>query len=208
MGQKRWPLVFAIVLPLLLLTGFSIAPRLRQDSTPVVRQPSNWVAFEADWLQTQPGAPDFRGRYFRGSDGSYRSEQQAIDGSRNAISIGNVPRAIFYTYLSPPGRWYSRPFPVGPDGRLKIVQRRVTEPELIRLEERREGFELYEHRDRDNNVQKQAPALNFFTLELQSPGTGVHQVFSNIRLREPSRILFELPEGVTPLFVAKGKLPM
>src|SRR5262245_35147613 len=126
MGRKIWPLALVILFPLLVLTGFAISPGLRQDAQSVVAQPANWVAFDAQFLQTQAGSPDIKGRYVRASDGSYRIEEQSTDGTLQTIWISNVPRAASYTYHNGPGKWFSRPLAVAADGRLRIMQRLIS----------------------------------------------------------------------------------
>lgn len=179
-----------------ILAGVAYVNVGRQVTPPTeIPQPGGWVPFAADFETTEPGKPDILGRYYRGSDGSFRSEQNAKDGSVQAIAISNIAEATAYLFLSRRGQsWVKRPMLLPPAG-FKPLKRKQEMKGLSLQTESVQGFDTYRYVDPTGGVELQAPALNFFPLLYERAHTLERRQYFNIKLGEQPREIFQPPPG-------------
>jgi hypothetical protein len=203
----RSKLIYAVLLPLVLVAFRFAGSRAVSESSPhtpeatqEILQPVRWVAFEADYKETEQGTQVSTGRYFRSTDGSTRLETG--DGTHNTvISIKNIARATMYVYCAnpdapdPDAGWIWMSFPMElPSTGWHPLPRRVNQ-HLKPHPERIGGLTVYKMSSPGGEISLQAPELNFFTLvtELEN---GQRREFHNIRRVEPPAELFLPPPGV------------
>jgi hypothetical protein len=157
-----------------------------------IAQPSEWTAFVADFVSTTPGRPDLFGRYYRGSDGSFRVEQETKDGSLKYVAISNVPKATAYLFHSQrANNWVQRPMLLPPTG-LRPRLRLSSQKGLTRFPDSVQGYEAYKYVGPDGSEELQVPALNFFSLYTRR-ASGRIEAYSNVRVGPLPATLFEPP---------------
>lgn len=198
MSQYR-PLVFALAFPMCVVAILSVGGTTKaktaarvttQEAT--IPQPDSWVAFDADFVDTQPGrSRDVSGRYYRSGDGSDRSENYSTRGD-TAIRIINVGARESYFYASASGKWFRQAVDIPPEGYRPPAPRRATMTGLKALPQRLEDMEVYEYRRPRGGISIQAPALNFFSLQ-KTEVTGQQVKFFNVKVRPQDPALFQAP---------------
>ena len=173
---------------------------------------ARWVAFDANFVRTEPGMRKVVGFFHRDADGSTR-EDSNIDGpSRPAVFIMNVARRLDYTYEN--GVWSSYPLNLPPQG---------VRPDTVARNARQyvpakpiDGMNVVRFVNPQGIVQFQAPTLNYFALRTERLNGG-REVFSNINIREQPADLFLPPPTAAvinrhdawhgPIWYPAGKTP-
>ncbi len=152
--------------------------------------PTQWVAFDASFVRTEPGQRRVVGWFHRGADGSTREESNVDGPARPVVLIMNVARRLQYRFEN--GAWASYPVNLPPNGlRPENVDPKARQfspaPAIEKIEVLRfvnpQGLVLFE-----------APSLNYFPLATQGPNGG-REMFSNVFIREQPDGLFEPPPG-------------
>jgi hypothetical protein len=214
MPHSTTRVLFAVVIPFALLLAWfggigradrvTAAPaRQAAQAGPLLAQPPDWVPFSADVEITVPNTPRVVGRFYRASDGSSRLETGPEDGSRQVISMKNIPAQTFYWFSPAPGYgWTSQPLKLPPEG-WRPTQYRANMKDLAKHGERIEGLELYRYVTPSGDVALNAPALNFFSVVRQSVKFGKRERYFNIRLGEPPNDLFSPPAGASVRVLSK-----
>jgi hypothetical protein len=155
----------------------------------VLEGPETWVPFSAEFTVTdQNDRVTTRGREYRASDGSRRSESFAPHLKDPAITIINLSQMKVYLVRPPETTWSAHPLGDRPTPSAKIGLRGP----LVR--NTFEGFEVVEqtqHGERRVLV----PALNFFELVSEADLNGQRSVrrVTKIVREEPSPALFVPP---------------
>jgi hypothetical protein len=155
--------------------------------------PAYWVAFDADVRETQAGAPEFTGRFYRDSDGSTRQDMHSADGLYQLLLIVNVASNTSFTCEERPNKWSSRP--AGFDSHTKPVQRYRRSSGLAPLSDPLEGLLVYRKVYPDGRIETLAPNLNFLAILVEDTSRRRRRSFSNIHLGEPEPALFAPPPG-------------
>src|SRR5882762_4769637 len=81
-----------------------------------------WVAFDANFVRTEPGVRRVVGWFHRGADGSTREESNADGPSRPVVLMMNVARRLQYRFEN--GQWDSYPVNLPPAGFTPAVVER------------------------------------------------------------------------------------
>jgi hypothetical protein len=177
--------------------------RTVSQRTPI-EQPSGWVAFSADFEHREKTGRVINGRYYRGSDGSYRREGIGADG-RTKVSIVNLTRRIYYRGgADPDSVWQSGPYEA-PEVRFKP---QVWFKEMVGLSQypyklallkgqdgsltALEGLDAWIYTNYAGTMRLVVPALNFHAV-VNSPVQGMREVYSNIVIGNVDPALFEAP---------------
>jgi hypothetical protein len=197
--RSPWmPLVTAVLIGMVVVTARGVKSIFAQPQSAnqnVIAQPTGWVAFEAESLQTTPNMPDWVGTFYRSSNGSERHEQISRDGKFHMLTIINVAAGWQYgcnLIKNACMRFALTGLPVRP-----LLQRTTTMKELRATDQQVEGFGgLFEYTTPTGGRELQVPALNFAAVVLDDPKTGVHRTLHHIRLREPDPALFDPPAGL------------
>jgi hypothetical protein len=160
-----------------------------------------WVAFDANFVRTEPGQRKIVGFFHRGVDGSTREESNADGPSKPVVLIMNISRRLQYRMED--DEWHSFPIYLSPNG---------WRPEKIDHDPRRyrpaapiEKIAVLRFVNPQGHVQFVAPSLNDFPLKTERTTGGV-EVFSNIFLRDQPAGLFEPPPGVNVRAHADGAI--
>jgi hypothetical protein len=156
--------------------------------------PPNWVPFDADYVSIgEDGKTKLSGRYYRGSDGSWRQDGRTMDGMLTS-QIVSIPDQQSYKYDSRGGKWLVQPLAMEPGGpqppRLRPYVSGYT-----KVDELHDGLVVYERRDASGIVALDAPALNLFPVVKHWPEGGKF-VFTNIQRRHQDSVIFKPPSGV------------
>jgi hypothetical protein len=164
-----------------------------------ISQPAEWVAFDADVLVETPNVvARLAGHFYRNAERSERLETWRADNpSVKAISIHNIPKSRMYGYWPGKEQWVSAPMVLPPNG-MQPPRWRAEMKNLSLRSEPLDGFEVYQTIGVAGDVQRVAPALNFFALYQRHARTGEVKTYSNVQIRPQDPTLFELPEGVNP----------
>ena len=154
--------------------------------------PARWVAFEANFVRTEPGQRRIVGWFHRGADGSTREESNVDGPSKPVVLIMNVGKRLQYRFEN--GVWSSYPIFLSPNGwRPEQVDH---DPRKYRPARAIEKIEVLRFVNAQGAVQFVAPALNDFPLKTERPNGG-GETFSNVIVREQPADLFVPPPGVT-----------
>ena len=149
---------------------------------------ASWVAFDATFVQTEPGARQIVGWFHRGADGSTREESNADGPSAPVVLIMNVNRRLAYAFER--GAWTSYTLNIPPQGMrpdtIPRNSRQFTPAKPI------DGIDVVRFVDSQGLVQFQAPKLNYFALVTENAGGG-REAYSNVAIREQPADLFLPP---------------
>jgi hypothetical protein len=201
-----------ILVPSLLVVGSLLAAGavrytandVASPSGQFVFQPSEWVPFSADVRNVKVSGAVSVGRFYRGSDGSTRSEAGASFDDITVIAIKNIRTSSFWVWNQQRGYWRSQPMDIPPDGWRPVPTRaNIFTP----VAEKIEGFEVLRRGNSDGSFELVAPQLNLFPLvttcpTARPPATADCALrYYNIKIGEQPADLFELPTGaqVVPL---------
>jgi hypothetical protein len=179
-ARRVLPAKVAIVLTLTALTP---------GATALVAQ--EWLAFDANFVRTEPGQRQVVGWFHRGADGSTREESNADGPARPVVLIMNVARRLQYRFEDKV--WSSYPVHVPPNG--WHPQRVDRDPRKYLPAADIEKVAVFRFVNPEGHVLFVAPSLNDFALRTER-GNGGREVFSNIVIREQPAGLFEPPPGV------------
>jgi hypothetical protein len=155
----------------------------------VLEGPETWVPFFAEFTVTdQNDRVTTRGREYRASDGSRRSESFAPHLKDPAITILNLSQMKVYLVRPPETTWSAHPLGDRPTPSAKIALRGPLVKSTL------EGLEVFEH-TRHGERRVLAPALNFFELVSEADLNGQRSVRRVTKLvrEEPSPALFVPP---------------
>lgn len=134
--------------------------RATAQQTEFVPQPSDWVPFSARTKRVFEDGTVFVGNFYRGLDGSTRSETGPSLDKITSIGIKNVGLREFYLW-SPERGWTRQPMELPPWGWTPIPRswnsRMTSVPVAI------EGFQVIQHTS-SGRVRYLAPELNLYSL--------------------------------------------
>jgi hypothetical protein len=147
------------------------------------------VPFSADLEVGFGHEPALKGRFYRASNGSHRSDLFDADGHVNMFSIVNVPQRTLYLYDLHNG-WRASQTDVR-DRPLSRVSQVVLGK---KSRDQWSGLDVYES-VRGGYLSVTAPALNFQEVFGLSIKDGRSQILRNISLVEPAAELFSPPPG-------------
>lgn len=181
--------------------GPHVASAKPQVHTLDVPSPDQWVPFRADVERSRAGSAErMVGRYFRGEDGSTRSEL-GVEGERAQITIMNVSTNTYYQLSTDISR--SHPMRVSSQG-WRPLKMRETNVNLGKAANTIESFQVRQLSS-PGIVELVAPELNFFALISDNPVTGTRRRYYNIVKGRQESSLFEPPGGA---FVQAHLMPM
>ncbi|WP_291986602.1 hypothetical protein [Luteitalea sp.] len=181
----------ALIAAAVLAAGGGLASATGQ---PLVPQPSEWVAFTADYAHVNAAYQDSRvGRFYRGDDGSTRSESGPSKSEVTAIMIKNFYLAKFYRWTPQTG-WTEQPMDVPQTPWQAKFTVGMTKGDPI------EGFDIIRQVSGNRTIHR-APDLNLFVLINQEPCQWSRTVqcgsrYTNIKLGSQPQSLFSPPAGV------------
>jgi hypothetical protein len=161
--------------------------KVRQTS---VYAQAGWVAFDANFVRTEPGQRKVVGFFHRGTDGSTREESNADGPSKPVVLIMNIARRLQYRLED--GVWHSYPIYLSPNGWRPETSDH--DPRTYRPAPAIETIEVLRFVNAQGLVQFVAPKLNDFPLKIERPNGG-RELFSNISVRDQPAGLFEPPPG-------------
>ncbi len=175
--------------------GLTLVARGQSPETDIA-SPETWVPFAAATLHEAPGrAGGVAGRFFRGSDGSSRSETWSIDApSKSVIEIQNVSESAYYVKILD-RQWRKHPMKLPATGYHPLRMRlgtRGLQPSPITVENM-QAYRLVGSR----LVEFRAPQLNFFPILVVDPVSGFRNRYFDIAVGEQEPGLFRPPTGVT-----------
>jgi hypothetical protein len=151
-----------------------------------------WVAFDANFVRTEPGQRRVVGFFHRGADGSTREESNIDGPSKPVVLIMNIARRLQYRLAD--GAWHSFPIYLSPNGwRPETIDH---DPRTYRPAPPIEKIEVFRFVNPQGLVQFIAPSVNDFPLRTERPNGG-RETFSNILVRDQPAGLFEPPPGAT-----------
>jgi hypothetical protein len=153
--------------PLLALLALTTQPLLGRSlkEAPIIEQPAYWVPFSARIKRVmETDGSVFVGRYYRGIDGSTRSETGPSFEEVTSIGIKNVSLQEFYLWSQVRG-WTRQPMDLPPWGWVPLEK--AWNDRLVAVDEKVEGFTVIAQSSADR-VHYLAPALNFFSLKDES----------------------------------------
>jgi hypothetical protein len=168
-----------------------------QQPPAVVEGPSSWVAFSADIEVGFGSEPPLKGRIYRASNGSRRTDLYDAAGQVNMFSITNAPERSLYLYDLRNG-WRVTAVEVRQVPATRLSQSLVGRPS----KEKWDGLEVFEAIN-DGQVIVTAPAINFERVYSLVVRTGHSTTISNIKLEEPPADLFSPPPGEHPARVTR-----
>ncbi len=178
-----------VIVALALVAGLKAGP---PSLLTVALAQAPWVAFDANFIRTEPGQRRVVGFFHRGGDGSTREESNVDGPSKPVVLIMNIARRLQYRLGD--GAWHSYPIYLSPNG---------WRPERIDHDARTyrpappiENIEVLRFVNPQGLVQLIAPSLNDFPLRTERPNGG-REIFSNVLIRDQPAGLFEVPPGAT-----------
>jgi len=171
-----------------------------QHPPAVVEGPSSWVAFSGDIEIGFGSEPPLKGRVYRASSGSRRTDLYDAAGEVNMFSITNAPERSLYLYDLKNG-WRVASAEVRQVPATRLSQSLLGRPS----KEKWDGLEVFEAIN-DGQVVVTAPAINFERVYSLVVRTGHSTTISNIKLEEPPANLFSPPSGERPVRVAPHQL--
>lgn len=186
-----------LAIPFVVVGLAALTPLVRSNSAAAtgsqqgteVPSPRSWIAFQAEWEKTKPGGATVKGRFYRNSDGSTRSESQFEGQSESLVAISNVGNNAYYE-RSVDGQWCSHPMRI--DRAVYSPQRMRSNANvtLTKLPEKVEGFEVYHLTGVSRIIEDVVPELNFFAVVSQDPQTLTVQRYFNISVGPQDGQLF------------------
>ena len=160
------------------------------DGVAYAQTPATWVAFDANFVRTEPGQRKVVGFFHRGADGSTREESNIDGPARPVVLIMNISRRLQYRVEN--GAWHSFPIHLSPNGwRPEKVEH---DARTYRPASPVEKIEVRRFVNPQGLVLFVAPSLNDFPLKTERPNGG-RELFSNIFVRDQPAGLFEPPPG-------------
>jgi hypothetical protein len=177
--------------------------RKAPQRTPI-EQPAGWVSFSADVEHREFNGRVFRGRYYRGPDGSHRREMVGSDG-KTSVVIVNFTKRIYFRGLADPDRsWDSGPYEA-PEVRFKprgwfkemvglapypfkVALRKGQNQSLTALE----GFDAWIYTNQSGTVRLLIPALNFHAV-VNNRIQGMREAYTNILVGGIEAGIFDAP---------------
>src|SRR3954470_635508 len=158
------------------------------EASAFAQQPGPWVAFEANFVRTEPGQRKVVGWFHRAGDGSTREESNIDGPAKPVVLIMNVARRLQYRLEN--GTWHSFPIYLSPNGWRP--EQTDHDPRKYQPARSIEKIEVFRFVNPAGLVLFVAPSLNDFPLKTERPNGG-REEFSNVIVREQPPGLFEPP---------------
>jgi hypothetical protein len=172
-------------------TSFQLSASSQEPGKAPPPNPVRWVAFDANFVRTEPGMRKVVGFFHRSADGSTREDSNADGPAKPVVLIVNVTTRLDYTFEN--GVWTSYPLNVPPQG---VRPDTVRNPRQYTPAKPIAGMEVVRFVNPQGVVQFQAPKLNYFSVLTEKPGGG-REIFSSINVREqPSDLFLPPPSAV------------
>jgi len=184
------PFVFAAILSWNGFRSLGSTVTIVTQTPETVIGPTSWVAYSADIEIGFSSDPPLRGKFYRASDGSSRTELYEPNGDVNMFSIANVPEQRMYFFDRRNGWRVTRsPVTATPTSqmRLAVLGRKSAKKWY--------GVDVYEW-VLSGLAMGTAPELNFERVYYQSIEDGRSRILRNVTFEEPPPALFSPPPGV------------
>jgi hypothetical protein len=204
--MRRFLVASLLTIVLIGIANYARVTRLASAApgaqTTDIESPSDWVPFTAVIEKSSPGSAPVRvGRYFRGADGSTRSEFDLVGGD-TSVTIMNVTENMYYQFRK--GGWCSHPMKISPLKGWRPPKMREENPNLSKTVNTIESMPVREVKG-PGSIEVVAPELNFFALSKENKATGARTRYVNIVKGPQDTSLFSPPSGQT---VIAHVLPM
>jgi hypothetical protein len=197
--MRRFLIASLLAIVLIGIANYARVSRL-ESATPGaqitdIESPSDWVPFTAAIEKSGTGSAPVRvGRYFRGADGSTRSEFDLLGGKTN-VTIMNVTENMYYEFRK--GAWCSHPMRISPLKGWRPKKMREENPNLSKTLNTIDSMPVREVRG-PGSIQVVAPELNFFALSMENQATGARTRYVNI-VKGPQDASLFLPPPDQPV---------
>jgi len=195
--------IFVVGLPTIVFGSWLYAQLRGQATVEFIDAPSEWVAFDANFEKTSPGAVlTITGHVYRSNDGSLREEWEVGGRGTVLVQLKNVARSLYYVLRQDNKNiWEEHPMVLPKEGYRPLLRSTAMNglsPNAGDIE----GLPLYRYVPGGSGmIHLQSPDLNFFPLVSQDVNTGARMVYFDIHRRSQPEALFMPPPDATVVHV-------